>query len=444
MNREKVFVTDKQTLDDLNILGKFKSKSIFSIYNATRTQGGERLLEKLFREPLTSAKEINNRAAVFANFQQLSLEFPVDDSMFSEMESYLKRGSSAGALRVISQATRRRSLFLLGLKEEYNHAMQGLVSTLSALKKLKTFLSEKLANVNAPELANAIGSHLQTLQDKRLGLDKLPNQIEEIHWMKAINYERVLQGSLSKKLEQFLDFCHWLDVNIAVGTVAKANNFTQPVAKENSGNSFDLVGGYHPAVPNAVSNDVSMGENGNLIFLTGANMAGKSTIMKTIGVNYYLGHMGFPVPATSMEFSVKQGVYTSINVPDNLDMGYSHFYAEVLRVKNVAAEVASGKDLLVIFDELFKGTNVKDAFDATLAVSEAFSAYTNCLFIISTHIVEVGVELGKVKHDVQFKYMPTVMDGNEARYPYKVADGISDDRHGMMIIKNEKILDIIA
>ncbi len=82
----------------------------------------------------------------------------------------------------------------------------------------------------------------------------------------------------------------------------------------------------------------------NLVFLTGANMAGKSTFMKSFGVAVYLAHMGFPVGAEEMVFSVQDGMYTSINVPDNLDAGFSHFYAEVLRVKRAAEEVSQGKE----------------------------------------------------------------------------------------------------
>jgi DNA mismatch repair ATPase MutS len=154
--------------------------------------------------------------------------------------------------------------------------------------------------------------------------------------------------------------------------------------------------------------------------------------------------MGFPVPAKSMSFSVKDGIYTSINVPDNLNMGYSHFYAEVLRVKKIAEEVSAPKNLVVIFDELFKGTNVKDAYDATLAVSEVFAEHRNCFFIISTHIVEVGVALGERTHNIRFVYMPTEMQGKVPVYTYRSREGISSDRHGMMIIENEKILDIIG
>jgi DNA mismatch repair ATPase MutS len=126
---------------------------------------------------------------------------------------------------------------------------------------------------------------------------------------------------------------------------------------------------------------------------------------------------------------------------DNLNLGYSHFYAEVLRVKTVAEQVSRGRNLVVIFDELFKGTNVKDAYDATLQVSSSFAKYRNCVFIISTHIIEVGEALRGKNSQVRFVYLPTVMDGVVPRYTYRLAEGITSDRHGMVIIRNEGILE---
>jgi DNA mismatch repair ATPase MutS len=181
----------------------------------------------------------------------------------------------------------------------------------------------------------------------------------------------------------------------------------------------------------------------NVIFLTGANMAGKSTWMKTIGISLYLAHIGFPVAARTMEFSIREGIYSSINVADNIALGYSHFYAEVVRVKNAAQATSTGKYLLLMFDELFKGTNVKDAYDGTLAVTEAFAEYKHCLFIVSTHIIEVGEAL-KFKKNIQFTYMPTVMEGSIPGYTYRLQRGITEDRQGMLIIRNEGILDLIG
>ena len=184
-------------------------------------------------------------------------------------------------------------------------------------------------------------------------------------------------------------------------------------------------------------------KRGEIHCLVGENGAGKSTLMKSFGISVYLAHMGFPVAATSMQFRIQDGMYTSINVPDNINLGYSHFYAEVLRVKKVAIEVSRDKRLVVIFDELFKGTNVKDAFDATLAVTEAIAERKNCAFMVSTHIIEVGQELGKRCNNVTFEYLPTVMKGKLPTYTYKLESGITSDKHGMIIINNEKIIEII-
>jgi len=95
-----------------------------------------------------------------------------------------------------------------------------------------------------------------------------------------------------------------------------------------------------------------------------------------------------------------------------------------------------------MFDELFKGTNVKDAYDGTLAVTEGFADYRACLFIVSTHIIEVGEALKK-RGNIQFAYMPTIMDGHRPRYTYRLQEGITEDRQGMLIIKNEGILGML-
>jgi DNA mismatch repair ATPase MutS len=192
-----------------------------------------------------------------------------------------------------------------------------------------------------------------------------------------------------------------------------------------------------------VPNDITITPDGNVIFLTGANMAGKSTFMKSLSIAIFLAHMGFPVAAKSMEFAVLDGIYTTINLPDNLGMGASHFYAEVLRVKKMANELAQGKNLLIVFDELFRGTNVKDAYEATIAITRAFAGKRNSLFVISTHIIEAGDILKAQCDNVRFIYLPTRMNGNNPVYTYKLENGITDDRHGMVIINNEGILDIL-
>lgn len=97
-------------------------------------------------------------------------------------------------------------------------------------------------------------------------------------------------------------------------------------------------------------------------------MSGKSTFLKTIGLHIYLAHLGFPVPAKKLKISIFDGLFTTINLADNLNLGYSHFYSEVKKVKDIVLKINSKKNLIVIFDELFRGTNVKDAYDASLII----------------------------------------------------------------------------
>ncbi len=120
------------------------------------------------------------------------------------------------------------------------------------------------------------------------------------------------------------------------------------------------------------------------------------------------------------------------------------FLAEARAGKTKAARngACQRQALLLMFDELFKGTNVKDAYDGTLAITESFADYTECLFVVSTHIIEVGQAL-KSKNNVQFVFMPTIMEGSVPRYTYKLKEGITEDRQGMMIIRNEGILEMM-
>ena len=155
---------------------------------------------------------------------------------------------------------------------------------------------------------------------------------------------------------------------------------------------------------NAVPNSIHVTTDSNIIFLTGANMAGKSTFMKSLSIAMFLAHAGFPVAAKKMEFAVLDGVYTTINLPDNLGMGASHFYAEVLRVKKMAQELSLKKDLFIVFDELFRGTNVKDAYEATIAITTAFAKKRKSIFVISTHIIEAGDVLKEKCSNISFVY----------------------------------------
>jgi DNA mismatch repair ATPase MutS len=283
-----------------------------------------------------------------------------------------------------------------------------------------------------------VASARNIVRDKRL-----QNINAERSLLQTARLHYLLAHVLQDKLKTLLEYTYEIEVYITVSRIAKAKGFSYAKALPKEKNMLVAKGVKHPGLEKAIPNTLSFNGNSNVLFLTGANMAGKSTLMKATGIMMYLAHMGFPVAAQELQFSVLDGIYSSVNVPDDLNRGYSHFYAEVLRVKKVAEEVDADKRLFVIFDELFKGTNVKDAYDATLAVTAAFTAFRDCFFIISTHIFEVGDALKTEGDHIQFEFLPTVMEGTVPKYTYTLQKGITTDRQGMIIIENEGILDML-
>lgn len=436
-----LFITDQQTLDDLNIFGKYTSKSIYELFNHTFTRGGAELLKDMFRYPLTDADIINKRSSMI---QYLSYNpvFPFDTELIDVAEQYLLNKDNRDRINFSEQSIVEKLSNLIAEDTTNNFIYTGVyafVSIINSFHKLTNhFISEGKIPYQADFeiitrlLAQPPFNELLNADDK----SRLPRaRIAEL--------DIIFRFRQRETLKKLLRHIYHLDVYISVGRTAAERGFVFPKAFPAELYCLEVEGLSHPQLNNAVSNSLKLTSQNNILFLTGANMAGKSTFMKSLGTAVYLAHMGFPVAAKSMAFSVMGGIYTTINLPDNLSMGSSHFYAEVLRVKKVAQELRAGKNVFVIFDELFRGTNVKDAYEATIAITKGFAQKRNSMFVISTHIIEAGEILKKSCDNINFKYLPTYMDEHIPVYTYKLQDGITADRHGMMIINNEGIIDLL-
>ncbi|ALL08832.1 hypothetical protein AQ505_15760 [Pedobacter sp. PACM 27299] len=433
---------DQQTIEDLNLQGKFKQQSIYSFFNRLQTRGGEKVLEGMFAQPLNQPELINKRSALFAFFQQHRVIFPVIRSQVESMEDYLAGGAGAALPSVAWGIFTKKFQQTLFHSAELLQLQAGQSVTIEVLQAFQEFFTELKGKAGVGVYQQYLDTAINILQDSRLQAI-LMKGAEQPSLMQLIKNDHVIRHAMMNQMETLLKLIYELDVFTGVAAVAAENDFVYATALPADQMVLNMQAFRHPGLRNGIANNLHLTKDRNVLFLTGANMAGKSTFMKSMGIGVYLAHMGFPVAAKTMEFSVKDGLFSSINVSDNLDMGYSHFYAEVLRTKTVAKAVSESLDLYVLFDELFKGTNVKDAYDATLAVTKAFAANRNSFFVVSTHIIEVGEALGKQCDNLQFSFLPTVMKDGVPTYPYTLASGITTDRQGMIIIENEKIVDII-
>lgn len=433
------FITDKQTLDDLNIFGKHGGDSIYNIFNRCATRGGAAVLEDMFRYPLSDEKTINQRSGIIRFFAASQTVFPFKSSDFDAVEPYLANTDERSQLTVNESSVARKITNMISIDSETQIIYKGVESLVEVMKKAKEFITSLSANEHYHEDKEALLAILNNPAFTAILVHK-----GKLSHTQTAGFDVILRFKHRHEIEKLLTIIYHLDVYLSIAKVANERNFIFPKAlPANQPYLLKLEGVYHPQVKNAVPNNIDVTTESNVIFLTGANMAGKSTFMKSLSIAMYLAHVGFPVPARQMEFAVMDGVYTTINLPDNLGMGASHFYAEVLRVKKMAHELRAKKDLFIVFDELFRGTNVKDAYEATIAIASAFAKKRKSIFVISTHIIEAG-EVLKEKHaNINFVYLPTRMHGNQPVYTYTLEQGITSDRHGMVIINNEKILDIL-
>lgn len=436
------FIIDKQTLNDLGIFSRNKDMSVYGIYNTTHTRGGAQLLEEMFQNPLDSCELIRRRSDLIGFFKDEKTVFPFRASWFDSAEFYLSDKDIRTRIFPEGNSLQHKFRHLTKTDTEYRQLQNGILSVISIIRTLNKFLDEmegkagRSTGKNTEQIRDILSSEdfsVAANDDRFLKPD--PEQTAFLD--SKFRYER------NDDIRKILDYIYHLDVYISAAEVAADRGFVRAEALSPDQNIMEITGLRHPMLVSPVDNNLSITGDNNVIFLTGANMAGKSTFMKAFGIAVFLAHVGFPVPAASMRFSVRDGMYSTINLPDCLNQGYSHFYAEVRRLKKVALCLKTYRNMVIIFDELFRGTNVRDAYDATVAVTEAFANIHGSIFVISTHIIEAGEKLKSLCGNILFVYLPTVMEGDRPKYTYRLQEGITADRHGMVIIRNEGILDIL-
>ena len=171
-------------------------------------------------------------------------------------------------------------------------------------------------------------------------------------------------------------------------------------------------------------------------------MAGKSTFIKSIGLAVFLAHTGMGVPAQEMQLTFFDGLLSNINVVDNVVKGESYFYNEVQRIKTTITRINNGKKWLILIDELFKGTNVQDAMKCSSTVIEGLLKIRNSLFILSTHLYEIGEDLKKYPN-INFRYFETSVKDEQLEFSYQLKEGISNDRLGYLILKKEGVVELL-
>ena len=194
----------------------------------------------------------------------------------------------------------------------------------------------------------------------------------------------------------------------------------------------------HPLIPfdKSISNSFQLERIGDVIIITGSNMSGKSTFLKTLGINLVLAYAGAPVAASEFKSNLFR-IFTCIKISDSVTDGISYFYAEVKRLKELLNEInqSSSLPLLYLIDEIFQGTNNYERLTGSKAYIKTLSGLNGC-GIISTH----DLELVKLEHDIKGIYNYHFREeavGNRMVFDYTLHNGPCPTTNALKIMMIE-------
>jgi len=214
-------------------------------------------------------------------------------------------------------------------------------------------------------------------------------------------------------------------------------SYSFPKIKEGSCTiHFDTLG--HPLLQpeSRVCNDFKLRASDNIVMITGSNMAGKSTFLRTIGANLVLALMGAPCCATSGEVTVIQ-LFSSMRTQDSLEEGISSFHAELRKVEQLLKLIQRGEPVFFLLDEMFKGTNSKDRHRGGFSLIKQLEEL-NAFGMISTHDLELADLAGQHKLVTNYSFNSKIQE-SDITFDYHLTPGLCRDFNASELMKRSGI-----
>ncbi|NQX81518.1 MAG: DNA mismatch repair protein [Flavobacteriaceae bacterium] len=305
----------------------------------------------------------------------------------------------------------------------------------SKLIKLQEELKVKTqkANVHIKKLSSLF-SNLESIQNGMVAIIFNGTVLYHIHALTAI---------LKWKKEHSKDMKRWLSIIGEVEALSSLANFSAnnpdfTFPKLNSNLNIKIEGLGHPLISKAkrVCSDVSFNDN-NFIILTGSNMSGKSTFLRSLGVNMILTGIGAPICSSKADIH-PLNVIVSMRQSDSLSDGESYFFAEVKRLKQIMDSLDSER-CFVLLDEIFRGTNSDDKQTGTIEVIKKIIG-KNAIGAIATHDLEVCDTTNDYPDKLINKCFEVEIIDDELHFDYKLRDGICKNKSATFIIKKMGII----
>lgn len=423
---------DAASLQDLEIVptATVRGATLWSLINRTRSRvGGEALRERLLHPPHAADDIVAlQRAHQVLAADAVAYRQMLDQVASDDVERYLN----------VTWQLPRHMPSMIRFRKWYRRYLQDIVrgrTLVMSLLPAVADLRERLARTDATillELANEIGTTLETVEMTELGRLAVAGTSAS-----AVAFDQLARDAAKSSLVRLLQCAGRVEALWSVGVATTEHGWTYP----RPSSQLRAVGLYHPFLGrSAVAYDLHLDDRVRVCFITGPNMAGKSTFLKATAMAVLLAHTGSGVPAASMEFVPVGTVFSSVQIVDNLTAGESFYLAEVRRMGALAAALDRHGSAVAVIDEPFRGTNVHDAAEATLAVITRLAAHPAALVLVASHLGEV---VPTIVGDPRIKlfYFAADVTGDQPRFDYLLRDGVSEQRLGMTLLRQEGVLD---
>ena len=357
-------------------------------------------------------------------------------------------GLSFGIFLVLSFGIIKRATYI---QETYAKQLKSLngYARLIALAKAENWKSAGMQELM--ERFNLNGqSPIQALQQLSKELDRLDLRNNQFLYV-------LLEGSIFFQLQEIVRIERWkvrygqhisewletvgeLDALCSLGTFAYNHpQYTYPELTEKPFCFLATQMG-HPLMPasQCVKNDATIPSRPFFLIITGANMAGKSTYLRTIGVNYLLACIGAPVCCERLKLYPNQ-LITSLRTSDSLSDNESYFFAELKRLKRIIDLLNQGQQLFIILDEILKGTNSMDKQKGSFDLIRQFMQL-KANGIIATHDLLLGSLIKQFPEEIRNYCFEADIKENELTFSYKLREGVAQNMNACFLMKKMGII----
>jgi DNA mismatch repair protein MutS len=439
--KKQILHIDYQTITELELLRQEGTgQTIFEILNRTTTPGGKDLLKSKFRYPSNQFEQIRNIQETIKflishrkqwnllNFKNIMDQ--VEYYYYSKAEPVTSKNKIGISIEGMIYQIKFRN-YQKTIKKGARNAIRFIFLLHELFIKNQ---SDKLP-IHIHNIFSELDQIFNINYFRKL-LKKGSNHVWSIY--ELFYYDKVFREFHKEQMLRLINLTYELDALLSMADATSEYRLTFPEFIQSDKTILEFDNVYHLFLEKPTKNSTTFDTGQNFLFLTGPNMAGKTTFLKSCAIAVFLAHLGMGVPANSMKLVPFNCIFSSLNTTDNLSIGYSYFYSEVVRIKKAAETLKHYGKSFMIFDELFKGTNIKDAFDGSSLVIDGLVKWKSSIFILSSHLLELENKIKKYRN-VFFQYFDSSVINGRPVFNFQLYKGLSTERLGLIILKNEQI-----